>query len=394
MIGKVWKKQGGASGGNVVNGIIEQYKASTSTIDANTFVEFVNGTLTIGTDTTLVNAKATYDNPLWAKAIFIDDNKVAIYYQNNSDTRYYITICTINNTTITVGTPNQVESDTNSTIVTLDTNKLMLIRPYGTSNLAGIVYTVSGTTITAGELTTIASSTNASYYPKAIQLDTNKVLILHRGDSTYLKAIVCTISGTTIIAGTDTTLSTDSRASQFNDVVAINSSSFFVANCYTSNKYLYGVAGTISGSTITIGSSLSLSSTSYSGNNMKCVNIGNNKVLVLHTRNNSNYMNGIVCTISNNGFEKGTDTSLLNNQHTASIYGIDAINYGDNKEEVLEAPFGDILISLSEELDGDDSNVLVVAMVNKVDDEGFMFRIECERLKKNKRGFLSRLFKR
>ena len=66
----------------------------------------------------------------------------------------------------------------------------------------------------------------------------------------------------------------------------------------------------------------------------------------------------------------------------------------DNKEEVLEAPFGDILISLSEELDGDGSNVLVVAMVNKVDDEGFLFRIECERLEKNKRGFLSRLFKR
>ena len=58
----------GGGSSDVVNGIIRQYLATTGTIDANTFVEFVN-------DTQLSNGFTSYQA---ASAVLVDTNKVFV----------------------------------------------------------------------------------------------------------------------------------------------------------------------------------------------------------------------------------------------------------------------------------------------------------------------------
>jgi len=372
MIGKVYKKR--VSSSDIVNGIIEQYKASTSTIDANSFVEFVNN-MSTGIDTTLVATKNSY---LYANAVLIDTNKVFIAHSNNSS-NYYLNgiVCTISGTTITTGTDttiiqsanlgvdlNAITIDTNKVFIThssdstnrylngivctisgttitkgsdttlvnvryssmddgsniakIDTNKVFIAHRDSSSYLSGFICTINGTTITKGSDTTLISQTSSYGYPQICLIDTNKVFITHRSDSTnaYLNGIVCTISGTTITAGTDITLvSASYSANSYCKICLIDTNKVFIAHSSGSstNYYLQGMVCTISGTTITKGSDTTLVNANYSSVSVNAVLIDTNKVFIAHSNDNTNYyLNGIVCTVSGSTITTGTDTTLIN----------------------------------------------------------------------------------
>lgn len=67
----------------------------------------------------------------------------------------------------------------------------------------------------------------------------------------------------------------------------------------------------------------------------------------------------------------------------------------ENKDDVLNAPFGDVLFSMKHIIEEEDLEgaAMVVALVND-EGEGVLFNIDCERVekKKEKKGFWSRLF--
>ena len=337
MIGKVWKKQGGTGGGDIVNGIIEQYKASTSTIDANSFVEFVNSGLTVGSDTTLLNTSNSANNNSTFKAIFIDDNKVAILHTYTTGSNDYVVICEINGTTITAGVDTEIGySSDDSTIVKVDTNKFMIAGKKG-SALSGAICVVNGTTITIGSDTTLSTATYAYQYPEAIQLETNKILLLHRNDSN-LYGMICTINGTTITAGTDTLVSNSTNAWYRPKATKINNSKFFLAHSYGSDFTLRVVTGTISGSAIMMGTALSLISIKDSGRTKPCVTVSDNKVLVIHGLLSSN-AGGIVCTISETTITAGTDTSLPINFGKSTVNYVDVGKYNENQTLITYANY-------------------------------------------------------
>jgi len=318
----------------VVNGIIEQYKASTSTIDANTFVEFVDNMWT-NTDTSLTSIA---NSSGYAGAVLIDDNKVFIAHQSDGTNKYLNgVICTISGTTITPGTDTTLVSTSDSaymangsSAVLIDTDKVFIAHASDGTNkyLNGIVCTISGTTITPGTDTTLVNVSNSATILSPVLIDTNKVFIAHSNNSSnyYLNGVICTISGTTITPGTDTTLVSTQYAGNVASIALIDTNKVFIAHQSNSNYYLNGIVCTISGTTITTGTDTTLRSIMYSSNGAKVCFIDTNKVFITHNSGKiypdsspTYYLYGIVCTISGSTITPGTDTTIYT--YAYSAYG-------------------------------------------------------------------------
>lgn len=64
----------------------------------------------------------------------------------------------------------------------------------------------------------------------------------------------------------------------------------------------------------------------------------------------------------------------------------------ENKEEFLNEPIGNVLWTITQILDEEDleSGTMIISLVDE-SEEGFLFKINCERIEK-KKGFWSRLF--
>ncbi len=328
----------------VVNGIIEQYKASTSDISANSFVEFVDNMWT-NTDTSLTSIA---NSSGYAGAVLIDDNKVFIAHQSDGTNKYLNgVVCTISGTTITPGTDTTLVATSDSaymangsSAVLIDDNKVFIAHQSDGTNkyLNGIVCSISGTTITAGTDTTLVSVSNSATILSPVLIDTNKVFIAHSNNSSnyYLNGIVCTISGTTITPGTDTTLVSTQYAGNVASAVLIDTNKVFIAHQSNSNYYLNGIVCTISGTTITPGTDTTLRSIMYSSNAARVCFIDTNKVFITHNSGklypNSSptyYLYGIVCTISGTTITPGTDTTIYT--YTYSAYGASIALINTNK---------------------------------------------------------------
>lgn len=304
-----------SGGGDVVNGIISRFKATSDAVDANTFVEFVN-TITVGTDTRLVATSNAYYN---ISAVLVDDDKVFIAHRSGN--YLYGIVCTISGSTVTPGTDTQLsttaDSYYDSSLVLIDTNKIFIAHRGASYHLNGMVCTISDTSITVDtdiELSSVSSSYDRA---SAVLLDTNKVFISHRGSNSNLYGMVCTISGSTITAGTDTRLVAASSAYRNSSAVLVDTNKVFVSHSGSSTDYdhLYGIVCTISGTTITPGNSTQIAAGTQAASYVSLALVETNKVFILHR--SGNYLYGIVCTISGTTITIGKDTLLVNNSSAA-----------------------------------------------------------------------------
>ena len=295
----------------------------------------INGaTITLGSDTQL-SSTAYSGNAM--ETIVLDENRVFIARRNGSSSggSLYGMICTINGTTITVNTDTAINSSnyTGTTIsaVALDKSRIFIAHRYNSSNaLYGIVCTINGTTISKGSETSISTATYASDTISAALLNDGKVFIAHNyGANYYLYGIVCSISGTTITKGTATSLnnSTEHAGASISTRVLPNGN-VLIAHTYTSSYYLYGLVCSVSGTTITKGTDTQLSSESYTGIEARMVVLNDNDVLIAHTYTSSYYLYGIVCSISGTTITKGTDTQLNSTTHTG--FSISALPLGES----------------------------------------------------------------
>lgn len=297
---------GGGGTIQVTNGRLEQIKGLSSTVAANMFVDVLN-TTTAGTYRNLTSTSNTYYS---IGAAAISSNKVfAMFRAYNSPTIYGV-VCTLSNTSITVGTATEIATDANTTslyasAVKLDTDKVFVIYGSSTSPM-GVVCTISGTTITAGQSATIATATNGYEYVKAATLSSNKVLTTYRNGN-FLYGSVCEISGTTITPGTSTQLASATLTYTSNSPTPLSSDKVFIA--YRSSNYAYGQVCTISGTTITTGTETQLSTYNSSFNGISTTTLASDKVFVTHA-GTGNHLNGQVCTISGTTVTPGTAVEL------------------------------------------------------------------------------------
>ena len=195
-------------------------------------------------------------------SIVFDDNagKVVISYQDGGTNQGESVVGTVSGTSISFGsTATFIGNDFNNLVASYDSNlnKVLLVyRDGNTSNRgAAVVGTVSGTSISFGSQALFTADTPAR--PNVcFDSNANKFLIVYddSGDSNKGKSVVATISGTSVSFGSEATFnnaSTDWIAASFDS----DTNKILVAyeDVGDSNKGK-AVVGTISGTSISYGS--------------------------------------------------------------------------------------------------------------------------------------------
>ena len=313
----------GKSGGLNLNGNKEGfYVYAGQTIKSGDFVDFVRG---VASSTSATSTPKKLGVNIWSvvlSATKLTDTAVFLaygQYVSSSEYNLYGVVVTLNKTTVTVGTP--VKLDTNEDApyyiasVALTSSKVFITYTGGVSvSLRAIVCTISGTSITAGTAVSLFTNTQSGYSVNAVRLSDTKVFISHQydRDDEYLYGLVCTISGTSIKAGTNTSI-IDSSYATIHDPILIGEDKIFIAHGNSASRFVYGKVVAINNTSLTVGTSIQLT-TKTACWGMRAVKV-NNLVFVVHTSYDSTNkwynLYGEVCEIFGTGVKVTVPTTQV-----------------------------------------------------------------------------------
>jgi len=185
------------------------------------------------------------------------NDKVVVAYRDNSDSYGKAVVGTVSGTSISFGTPvNFLTSNAESVHATFDsTNNKVVITYYDPNDSyygKAVVGTVSGTSISFGSTATFASA-NVRYPKVAFDSNAGKVVVAYRdlSNSNYGTAVVGTVSGTSISFGTPVVFLSKNPTNWTFPVFDSNSNKMVILCKDGSGK---AVVGTVSGTSISFGS--------------------------------------------------------------------------------------------------------------------------------------------
>lgn len=239
----------------------------------------------------------------------------------------YAVVCTINNDmTITVGTKIVLHSEATNTVsaTLISQDKVFIVSSYSVNYpLSVIVCTISNSTITVGTLQKI---TSCYFYGGGLEvkkLSDNKVIIafayFKTSQNYNLYGIICTVSGTNITVGTNTQLSSDYYSAYAISIVILSESKIFIAHSNSTNYYLYGMICTVSGTTITVETDVKLSEQNIIGKKISAVLLEDNRVLIAHGYGDNSYLCGMLCKINDTKIEIEMDVQLDEKTNSSKI---------------------------------------------------------------------------
>ena len=187
----------------------------------------------------------------------------------------------------------------------LTNNRVLVV--YSASNTyypTAIILTLSGTTITAGTAKTINSKTVADQVNlNATQIESNKFLLAYTASSISEALIITVDESNVITVGTATTF--ESGGASEMHPIKLNESKVLIAYKSNSNSYGTAIVLSISGTTITAGTKLAFNSAST--NWLDCVALTESKALVTFSNSgNSSYGTAVVLSISGTSITAGT----------------------------------------------------------------------------------------
>lgn len=137
----------------------------------------------------------------------LDTDKCLILYRKDSDQTLYGQVLTISGNTITTNTPAQISSRTGFSVISaqIDTNSVLVNYVVGTANYSRVI-TVSGTTITVGAENTLTAQSSGTCGGLA-KITTTKFLWSTTTAGTNINTYFLTISGDTVTNGSSLTTS-------------------------------------------------------------------------------------------------------------------------------------------------------------------------------------------
>ena len=214
----------------------------------------------------------------------VSQSKLVVAYTSSS---YIVSVKlgSISGNSISFGSATALNSSNSKLIqgvrITYDANVGKPVVAYGHGQMDVVVLTISGSSVTLGSITSLTTYTYN--FPRGIYFDAlnNKIIIMYSGSVSgwQFRAIVGTVSGTSISFGSPTSISnatTSADGSVFdtnlNKVVAI----------YRHGSNFYGVAriGTVSGTSISFGNEqIFLSSSFYPSHSPGSFDSANNKIV-------------------------------------------------------------------------------------------------------------------
>tara|TARA_R100001460_G_scaffold105205_2_gene151587 strand:- start:46 stop:2637 length:2592 start_codon:yes stop_codon:yes gene_type:complete len=291
-----------ASAGKVVIGYRDVGNSSYGTARVGT----VSGTsISFGTEVVLESASSAY---LEASYDTNASKTLFVYSDGGNSDVLTANVGTVSGTSISFGGASALSSDTAIYIAiaydsTAQKHVVFFANNSNSNRGDACVVTISGTSMSVGSFTTGVAA-NAFRTAVAYDANANKsVIFFSDADNSNIgKAIIGTVSGTSISVGTEVTWNSTNVG--FHGTPAFYDS--------TTNKIIIGYSdtddsnkgktkiGTVDGDTITFGDAAVFNSTSTSGGEIAITkDTDNNKIVIAFKDNgNSNYGTGIVGTLS------------------------------------------------------------------------------------------------
>jgi len=272
----------------------------------------IDAYLTAGSETVFEAATSNYTNATFDST----NNKVVIVYSDAGNSNYGTAVVgTVSGTSITFGTPvvfANVYALYTSAAFDSNTGKVVIAYVDGNSTNDGvaIVGTVSGTSISFGSPTTF--DTGAIGADTAISYDSTaqKVVIAYRANPNYGNAIVGTVSGTSISFGSSTVFESASTI-DISMVYDPDQNKTIISYRDNGNSdYGTAIVGTVSGTSISFGTAVVYAS-AYSGYNAIAYDTNADKVVITYNDGgNSYYGTAIVGTVSGTSISFGTEVTF------------------------------------------------------------------------------------
>ena len=259
------------------------------------------------------------------------NNKVVIAYVDGGDSdKGKAIVGTVSGTSISFGSIVQFEAGNTANLDNVfdsSNNKIVILfQDNGDSGRGkGIVGTVSGTSISFGSPTQFNSGANNAYnIAAAFDSSNNKVVVAYRdnGNSDYGTAAVGTVSGTSISFGTPVVF--QSSNSQQQSVVFDSSNNKIVIGYRDSGASDIGkaIVGTVSGTSISFGTAATFNNAETS-QLVGTFDSSNNKVVFAYRDNgNSDQGTAIVGTVSGTSISFGSEVifNTGNTQGTSAVF--------------------------------------------------------------------------
>jgi len=267
-----------------------------------------------------IGAETSFDNTAISSAITYDANaqKVVVFYDSSDNSSYgYGVVGTISGTSSSWGSSGSANTSgfVQWVDIVYDSNAQKVVAVYNNGTLSdhgyAVVGTVSGTSISWG---TPVKYESAGVYYNAIVYDSNsqKVVISYydAGNSNYGTSIVGTVSGTSISFGTAVVFNS---ASTFGISSAFDSVNNKVVNAYRdvgSSNEGRAVVGTVSGTSISFGSDVAFNTTSNTPITATTFDANAGKIVIAYRSDPSNEGKAIVGTVSGTSISFGTEATF------------------------------------------------------------------------------------
>ena len=299
-------------------------------------------------------ATADTDNSQYIRAIGAGSSEVVMIYKDGGNSNYGTAVVGIvTGTDLTFGTPVAFNSSTSTShSITYDANadKVVVINRGGTNPYSGEarVGTISGNSISFGTAVNFDSFTGDS--AACFDSTNNKIVITYRdgNNGNYGTGIVGTVSGTSISFGSANAF--NSVDSEFLDVCFIGDGQVVSVFHHNSDSGKgHAVVGTVSGTTISFGSTVKFTD-DQDIRNISCVyDDANDKVVIIWAAGTSGDRKAVVATPSGTGGTAtltfgdtttfGTTSSNQTTPHMFSVFNtyidkvVVAYRDGDNSDK-------------------------------------------------------------
>jgi len=272
------------------------------------------------------------------------NQKVVISYNDQGNSQYGTAVVgTVSGTSINSGSPvvfNTARTDEISAAYDSTNSKVVISYQDGGNSGYGaaIVGTVSGTSISFGS-STVFESGGTGYIWSTYDSSNQKVVISYQGTSNYGKAVVGTVSGTSISFGTPATFNGTSTV--LYTAITYDSTNGKVVIAYTdtgNNSYGKAVVGTVSGTSISFGSITEFAGTTSTDMSAAHDPINQKVVIAFRDQGMAGQYHGkaVVGTVSGTSISFGSITTF----EYGAVYDTAAL-YDSAKQKIV-IPYRDV----------------------------------------------------
>jgi hypothetical protein len=305
-----------------------------------------DGTVSVASETTITKAYGsvvtfTTSNTNYQRVAYdSSNNKIVIAYDDDSDNTGKAVVGTVDasNNSISFGTPVTFNNAQTQWIdIEFDSNANKIVIGYGDSGNSNygtaIVGTVSGTSISFGSEVVFLSSYVSGIF-MAFDTTANKMIIGYRDNSNSRgRAVVGTVSGTSISFGSAVTFESSYPNTDWNMVYDANADKTVFA--YEVSGVGKAIVGTVSGTSISFGTSVTFDAAQVSYPTLAYNSVDKNVILAYR----DSYSSGAKAVV---GTVSGTSISFGSVNTVASTSGIFYIALGYNPQtNTVALEYGD-----------------------------------------------------